>query len=215
MATISASGTFIRSGPASTSAVEPSRRRSTTGAENPRTRTRAPGTSSCSEGSRSGSALTPRSACDSARCASTAASASPRASERASPSRRLDCFSICARSSRSFTASSARAIPFSCSASASANRFSSSAMRFFCRSTHSSRSARRSCVQFARLLGQLALHPLEGVAAAMQVRNQPRSLARFRRQQRARPFDNASPADPSRRAIAIPLDPPGTPTRSR
>src|SRR3972149_203906 len=38
MAMISASGTFMRSGPASTSADDPSRRRSTTGAANPRTR---------------------------------------------------------------------------------------------------------------------------------------------------------------------------------
>ena len=88
-------------------------------------------------------------------------------------------------------------------------------MRCRCRSTHSSRSARRSSFQSPRLLRQFALHLLDRVAAAMQIGDQPGGLARLRRDQRAGALDDRFAAGPAAAAMAMPLEPPGTPTRSR
>ena len=143
-AVISSSATFIRSGPASISADDPSKRRNTTGLLNPRTRIFVPGCSRSALTASSEAAFAPRSACDSEMVCTTAAFNSSRASPRTSCIFRRAVFSICARSSRSFTASTTRATFSSKRFCISANCASSSFMRFCCRSTHSVRSFLRS-----------------------------------------------------------------------
>ena len=66
-----------------------------------------------------------------------------------------------------------------------------------------------------RLLGQVALHLLDGVTAAMQIGDESGGFARFGRDQGAGALDNGFAASRRRRAIAMPLEPPGTPTRRR
>ena len=69
--------------------------------------------------------------------------------------------------------------------------------------------------ELPRLLRQLALHLLHFVAAAMQIGDQSGGLARFGRDQLACARSTTLSGNPSRRAMSMPLDPPGTPTRSR
>ena len=144
MPVISSNATFIRSGPASISADDPSRRRNNTGLLNPRTRIFTPGRSRSALTVSEEVAFTPRSACDSEMVSRTAAFNSSRAPLRTSCIFRRTVFSACARSSRSFTASTTRKTFSSKRFCISANCASSSLMRFCCRSTHSVRSFSRS-----------------------------------------------------------------------
>ena len=141
---ISSTATFMRSGPASISAEEPSSRRKTTGLLNPRTRIFAPACkrsalTACKEGE-----CVPRSACDSEMVCTAAAFSSSRAVLRTSCIFRRVLFSSCARSSRSFTPSTTRATFSSKRFCISSNCASSSRIRFCWRSTHSVRNSLRS-----------------------------------------------------------------------
>ena len=188
---MSASATFIRSGPASTSALVSSRRRSVTGVGRPRTRTRAPGTRSlCATGFAACAAAIPKSACESARCATVAASASSRASPRAFTSLRCVCFSSCARSSRSFTASiGARDflfVFFNCLGELLLEFFQAGSLPI----GPLGLQAPFFFGEFLRGARGLALQRFEFVAAAMQVGDQRGGFVRFGRKLRARPVDH-------------------------
>ena len=119
-----------------------------------------------------------------------AASASSRASPRAFTSLRCVCFSSCARSSRSFTASMARAASFSCFSIVCANCCSSSFRRVRCRAGPFGLQGPFFFGEFLRGARGFALQRFQFVAAAVQVGDQRGGFVRFGRKLRAGAVDH-------------------------
>ena len=194
MAIISASGTFIRSGPASTSAwtvAPPQNQRLLEPAHaNPHA-----GNKFGVAGGRFCIAATPRSACDRERVATTAASASAARLRRGFAHRRLDFFSICARSSRSFHGleRAPLRLPVLLAPPQNASRVPRCAFAA-ARPTPPQRAPLR--FQLRRFFARFALHLLHLVAAAMQIGDQSRA-SRASGVNPAWPARSRAPANPA------------------